>query len=126
MADEDALARPSHTMFLVVFLQPLQSGSHRRVFLRLRLFRLEGVVTERIQSYRFWLVGRERGRIYRPGRASATSLHFSVPAQELVAGSQLSMTSGSYTYGCADCCIMFGEVMVVVVDDMFVACGTRL
>ena len=56
VADEDAFARPSHAMLLVVFLQTFQTGKHRRVFFRLRLLGAESVVAEREQADRFWLI----------------------------------------------------------------------
>lgn len=44
VADEDALARASHAMYLIVFLEALKSSQHRRVLFWLRLLRAECVV----------------------------------------------------------------------------------
>lgn len=59
VADQHTLARPSHTMFLVVFLKALQAREHRGVFFGLRIFGAEGVVAERVQAYRLGLVAVE-------------------------------------------------------------------
>lgn len=47
VTDQDAFARPAHAMLLVVLLQSPQSIFDRRVFLWLRLFCAEGVITDR-------------------------------------------------------------------------------
>lgn len=56
MADQHAFAGSSHAILLVVFLQPLQSRQHRRIFLWLILFRSECVVAERKEADSLGLV----------------------------------------------------------------------
>jgi hypothetical protein len=65
VADEDAFTGSTHAMFLVMFLQSLQTRKHRRIFLWLAIFRPECVVAEGIQPYRLWLV---RVEVFGEGR----------------------------------------------------------
>lgn len=56
VADEDALARAAHAVGIVVLLEALESGDHRRVLLGLRLLDTECVVRQRKQADRLRLV----------------------------------------------------------------------
>lgn len=75
MTDQDGLAGPSHAMLFVVLFQPLQPVFHRRILLRLSLFRAKGVVAERVETDGFGLLlvkgqagGREVGGLLVFGR----------------------------------------------------------
>lgn len=59
VADQDALARPSHAVGLVVFFQTLEASEHGGVFFRLGLFGAEGVVGEGVEADCLGLVGVE-------------------------------------------------------------------
>lgn len=48
MAHQNPLTGSAHTILLVMFLQPLETGEHGRVLLRLVLFGAEGVVRQRV------------------------------------------------------------------------------
>lgn len=50
MADQDALACPSHSMLLVMFFQSLQAGNDRWVFFWLGIFGAKCVVRERVEA----------------------------------------------------------------------------
>lgn len=51
MADEDALACPSHAMFLVVLFKSLQAREYGGVFFWLTIFCAECVVAQRVEAY---------------------------------------------------------------------------
>lgn len=56
MADEDALAGAAHAVLGVVLLEALEAGDDGRVLLGLGLLDAEGVVGERVEADRVWLV----------------------------------------------------------------------
>ena len=59
MANKNSLARPSHSMLLVVFLQPLETGKDRGILLWLVFFGAECVVAKGEESNGLRLVRRE-------------------------------------------------------------------
>ena len=56
VADQNALARPAHTMLFVVLFKSLQPCKHRRILFRLAILCAERVVTERVEAYGLGLV----------------------------------------------------------------------
>ena len=73
VADEDALAGPSHSVLVIVLLEPLQSCEDRWVFFWLRLLGAERVVAQRIKAYSLGLVRIEVQGLDRTIRLSARS-----------------------------------------------------
>ena len=57
MAYENTLACAPHAMLVIVLFKPPQAIWNRSVLLWLGLFSTKGVVAERIEAYRFGLVG---------------------------------------------------------------------
>lgn len=60
MAHQHALTGTPHAILVIVVLQSLQSRLHGGVLLGLRLLCPEGVVGQRVESDRRWLLGIER------------------------------------------------------------------
>lgn len=59
VAYQNSLTGSAHAVLLIMFLQPLETGKHGRVLLRLVLFGAKGVVRQRVQTNSFWLVAGE-------------------------------------------------------------------
>lgn len=65
VADENALAGPSHAVFIVVLLEPPEPRDNGGVLLRLRLFDAKCVVGQGVEANGLGLVGFERKRMNR-------------------------------------------------------------